>query len=288
MRGLKIENIASKHLSQSISIGTLDIGRMALGCRLSKPQLNIERNQRMIRTKLGLLGLCAVVLGMMAMSAGAAQGATLSWLILNAAKTTATNLKAQLTGKIDSTHLTLDGEVGGLKIAVTCTNFTLKEVFLEPVEKLSEKGKVVFTGCKVYETAPLTKEYKCTVKTAGAAAGTVESNEGKGLLELVEGEVLTRIEPLAGPTGNCATLRFEGAECILPELNQVHGTLFVKDCQGFATTHKLEHLIESAKQTALYVGGHSAKQLEVTKILGSAWISLTGAHAGLEWSGMDV
>jgi len=253
------------------------------------------REDHMIRTKLGLLGLCAVVLGMMAMSAGSAQGATtlFSWLILNAAKTVATDLLALLTGKTDSTHLTLDGEVAGLKIAVTCTNFTLKGVHLVPGGKLNETGKVVFTGCKVYKVAPLTEEYKCTVKTVGAAAGTVETNAGKGELVLHEvkagvKEVLTKVEPLTGLEGNFATLRFEGAECVLPELNQVHGTLYLKDCLGFATTHKLEHLVEQGPLTSLYVGGHSAKQLEITRILGSAWISLTGEHAGRDWSAMDV
>jgi len=242
----------------------------------------------MIRTKLGLLGLCAVVLGMMAMSAGAAQGATLSWLILNAAKTESTNLKALLAGKPDTNHLTLDGEVAGLKIAVTCTGFSLKEAFIEPVDKLFEKSRAIFTGCKVFKEAALTEEYKCTVRSPGAAVGTIETNEFKGLLELVEGEVLTKIEPLAGPTGNLVTLLFEGAECVLPEVNQLHGTVYAKDCLGFATTHKVEHLIESAKQTRLYIGGHSAKQLEVTALLGSVWIRLGGTHEGLEWAGRDV
>src|SRR4051812_13936590 len=112
----------------------------------------------MTRTKLGLLGLCAVVVGMMAMSASAAQGATLSWLVLNAEHTVATNLKAQVIGKADSAHLTLDGEVGSLLIAVTCTAFTLKNAFIEPVEKLSEESKGVFTGCRVFKKAPLTEE----------------------------------------------------------------------------------------------------------------------------------
>lgn len=243
----------------------------------------------MTRTKLGLLGLCAVVVGMMAMSASAAQGSTLSWLILNSAKTVATNLKAELTGKKDTEHLELAGKVAGLPVVVTCTGFTLKGIFLEPVDKITEGGKVVFTGCKVYKEKLLVGLYKCTVKSAGAAVETVESGEGKGLLELVGTEVLTKIEPKAGPTGAFATIRFEGAECPLPESNVVHGTLFLKDCLNQAVIHKLEHLVEAEPvNTKLYVGGHSAEQLEITKILGSVWIFLAGAHAGLEWSGMDV
>src|SRR6476469_5772690 len=143
----------------------------------------------MIRTKLGLLGLCAVVVGMMAMSAGAAQGAV-SWLVLNAAKTVSTNLKAELTGKVDTEHLELVGEVVGLPIVVTCTNFTLNGVSLEVPDALTTGGKVVFTGCKVYKEKLLKNEYLCTVKSAGAAVGTVESGKGKGLVELVGSEIL--------------------------------------------------------------------------------------------------
>src|SRR6476469_4120031 len=254
----------------------------------------------MIRTKLGLLGLCAVVVGMMAMSAVAAQDATLNLLILNAEKTTATELKAALTGKRASAHASLHGEVAGLKIAVTCTAFTLEGVNLELNGKLTEGGKVTFTGCKVYKAAPLTEEYKCTVKSPLAATGTVASGEGKGELVLhtfakheIAKEVfeelkklLTKIEPKAGPTGNFATLRFEGAECPLPEVNQVHGTLYAEDSK--ATMHELEHTIKEGPLTALYVGGHSAKQLEVTKILGEAKIALAGAHVGLHWAALDT
>jgi hypothetical protein len=241
----------------------------------------------MTRTKLGLLGLCAVVVGMMAMSASAAQGATLSWLVLNASKTTATNLKAELAGEVDSPTLILHLRVSVFRILIICTGFSLKNTFIEPVEKLNEGGKVVFTGCKVFDEKE--KEFKCTVKTAGAAPGTIETSEGKGLLELVEGQVLTKIEPKGGPTGSLATIRLEGAECVLPETNQVHGTLYLKDALGQATTHKVKHLVEAEPvNTKLYVGGHSAEQLEVTKILISIWIFLASAHAGLEWSGMDV
>jgi hypothetical protein len=239
-----------------------------------------------------------MVVGIMSMSASAAQGATLSWLILNEAHTVATELKAELLAKPDTEHLELVGEVASLPVVVTCTGIELKGVFIEPVGKLNEGGKVVFTGCKLYKEKLLVGLYPCTVKTAGAAAGTVETGEGKGALALhefknekgeVEKEVLTKVEPKAGPTGSFATLRFEGTECPFPEQNQVHGTLYLKDCLHLAVIHKKEHLVESnAALTALYVGGHSAKQLEITKILGSIWVRLGAAHKELEWSAMDA
>ena len=250
----------------------------------------------MIRMKLGLLGFCAAVLGVMAMSASAAGEEVLHkplffWLILNAAKTTSTELKAELAGKSDSTHLTLDLEVAGLKVALTCTGFTLKAAYLETVGKLTSGGKVTYTGCQVYKEVPLKEAYKCTVKSPGMAAGTIETNESKGALaldKLIEGEVQMKIEPLAGPTGNIATIRFEGVECPLPEVNQIHGTIYLRDGEGSLIKHKLEHLMEASKATALYLGGHSAKQLEVSQILGSVWFRLVGAHAGLEWAALDI
>jgi hypothetical protein len=240
-----------------------------------------------MRTKAGILSLCAIVVGIMSMSANSAQGATLSWLILNSSKTTATELKAELVAELD-TAITIHAELpGGIPILVTCTNPSLKGVNLETGGKLTEGGKIIFSGCKVFDKSGT--EFKCTVKSSGAAAGTVETNELKGQLVLVGTELLTKIEPKSGPTGNFATVRFEGAECPLTEINQLHGTLFVNDCEGFATSHKTKHLIAvEPVNTAMYVGGHSAKQLEVTKILFSIWLKVGGAHAGLDWSGMDV
>src|SRR6476469_2351257 len=241
----------------------------------------------MTRTKLGLLGLCTVVFGAMAISAIGAQAATYKWLILNSSKTTATELKAPLTAKLESTHLTLYAEVADLNIAITFTALTLNNINLELNGRLTDGGKIVLTGCKVYKKAPLGEEYKCTVKTSGAATGTVETNELKGELELVGSVLLTKIEPKAGLTGNFATLRFEGAECVLPELNQLHGVLYLKDSNP--TVHELEHLVtEDVASTALYIGGHSTTQLNVTDFLGNALISLTGAHSGLHWAAQDT
>ena len=241
----------------------------------------------MNRPKIGLLGLSATVVGMM-MLTSAAQGATLSWLVLNSSHTTATELKAELIGEKDSEHVMTHAEVAGLKVVLTCTAFTFNGFSLELGGKVTENGKVIFSGCKAYKEAPLTGEYKCTAKSPGQAAGTIETAGLKGGLVLAEGEPQIKAEPLAGPTGTLKTIRFEGAECVLPEAILVHGTIFLKDCEGFATTHRVKHLIEAGKMTTLYFGAHTAKQLEVTKLLGSAWVKLGGAHGGLEWSAMDA
>jgi hypothetical protein len=250
----------------------------------------------MIRMK--PMALFAVVVGMMAIYANSAQGATLSWLILNGAGTTATELKAFLVGEpgVTSPDVTLDGEVSNLKIAVTCVGFSLSGLYLEANGKLTEGGKAVFTSCEVFKEAPLTNKYNCTVKTAGQAAGTIVTNELKGELILIEGvtQLLARIEPKAGPSSTFATLRFEGGACSLPELNQLHGTIFIEDATGSATTFSEKHLLEAyGPQTKLYIGSDNATQLEKTKLLGFVWVKLGNdgagnSHTGLKWSGMDV
>jgi hypothetical protein len=242
----------------------------------------------MTRSKLGLLGLCAVVLGMMVISAASAQAE--DWLVLNAAGTVATlieepggvlNLKAEVTGEIDTPKLTLLTHLVGLTVSLTCTNFTTSGIFLKGSGKLSEGGKVVFTGCTVSAAG-------CTVKSPGRATGTVESEEFKGEIVLHELEnktkdVLLKIEPKTAG-GSFLTLRFEG-ECSLPESNKLTGTIFFKDCEGFATTHKVKHLIEQGPLTSLSVGADTKEHLE-TGIDGSAWVKLTGAHLNLAWSAM--
>jgi len=243
----------------------------------------------MIRSKLGLLGLCVIaVLGVAAISTSIAQAAQPTWVTLESQAGELASQIAELTGEKDSSHLTLLGETAGLKISVTCTAFTLKGVNLEVEGKLTEGGKALFTGCAVYDKGTLETAYKCTTKSPGAATGTIETNEIKGVLALhtLGGggtEVLAKVEPKAGPTGNFATLRFEGAECVLPEANVVHGTLYLKDGLGQATTHVLKHLVEQGPLTALYIGGHSAKQLEITKIDGGVWVALGGASKGQLW-----
>jgi hypothetical protein len=208
----------------------------------------------MTRTRLMLLGLCAIVVGMMSMSAGAAQGATLSWLILNAAKTTETELKAQVVGEKDSEHLSLEGEVAGLKLVVTCTNFTLSNTCIEPVGKVTG-GKIVFTGCGLYLKAPLVEPLtKCTIKSAGQPTGTIETAEGKGELQLheisaTEKEVVLRIEPkVGGLEGTLAVLKPESPECEYPEQIVLHGALYLKDCQKAFLKLQVNHLVEDLKK----------------------------------------
>ena len=249
-----------------------------------------------MRTKLALLGLCAVMLGMMAMSTSAAQAA-FSWLVLNAAGTVNTevtetggvvNLLAGVEGEKDS-RLSLLFTIFHIMVSVGCGNLGLVNVNLEKLGTLSS-GKSKLTGCEVYSGADLGTKLPCTVKTAGAATGTVESANAtiKQVLHEIkagEKEVLLQVVPEVGTT--FATLLFEGAECVLPPSNPVTGSVFLRDCLKQMTTFAVKHLVEQGPLTSLSVGSDTAEHLE-TSLVGSAWLKLDGAHAGLKWAAMDA
>ena len=255
----------------------------------------------MIRTKLGLLGLCAVVFGMMAISASSAQGA-LSWLILNAAGTTATevkfdepepgkkvvNLLAGLEGENDSSHYTLSSHALSTTLNITCTNFELIGISLEPEGKLNTGGSVKFTGCEAYKTAPLTEAYDCMVHSAGQAKGTVitEALKGELVLHTLAGggtEVLAKIEPAVAASG---FLKLEFELCAFPT-SKLSGILYLKDCLKKALTHEVKHLFEQGPLTSLVYGSDTEEHL-LTSLVGSGWLKLSGAHTGLKWAAMDA
>jgi len=267
----------------------------------------------MTRTKLGLLGLCAVVVGMMATSASSAQAAgCCAWLVLNEKGTTNTlielkeiikeknakgeeielripNLLVQLNGEKDTADITLLTHEVNIKFAVTCTGFELIGIHLAEEGKLLAGGKVKFTGCEAYGKGILEEPLGCKVHSSGQAAGTVLTGEGKGEIVLHERAdktkvVLTKLEPLAGSTGTFASFLTEG--CVIPEANPVHGALFVEDCEGKATTHAIKHLIVQGPLTSLWVGADTVEHLE-TSIDGSAWIFLGGEHLNDGWAAMD-
>jgi hypothetical protein len=250
----------------------------------------------MIRSKLGLLGLCAVVLGVVTMSAGSAQGA-LSWLVLDGSGANPKELKALLIAESDSADLTLLFKLLGKKFALTCTNLEFGGVNLEAGGKLTEGGKNVYTGCEAYGKGTLEEPLGCKVHSAGSAAGRLETAELKGGLTGGGSEVLLKIEP---KTAGNPFATFLTEECVIPESNSLRGVIYLKDCEALkdkegkelpcdqnTLVHAVRHLVESAPLTSLYVGTDNAEHLE-TSIDGSAWVKLGGAHNGLKWSAMDA
>src|SRR4051794_7719385 len=105
--------------------------------------------ESMTRSKPALIGLCAVVLGVMAFAAGAAQAEVgAKWLILNSLGQvkTGSELPALLEGEIENKTASLLAKVLGISIQILCTAETLVGVKLEGEGSLTNGGKVKYTG----------------------------------------------------------------------------------------------------------------------------------------------
>jgi hypothetical protein len=244
----------------------------------------------MIRTKLMLLGLCAALFGVMAFGASGAQAA--KWLILTSGGVAKTGeeLKAEVGGTIVGANAVLHTEILKIKFLVVCTGFNTKGIFLEGAGKVTEGGRVEFTGCSGETNG--SPNANCKPKAGGAASGTVLTNEGKGQLVLHEAkEGLTRLEPKTGTA--FATLEMSEA-CPVGEKVPINGVLYLKDCstkdaegkcQNKVETHLEKHLIVEGPLTHLYATNTDNAE-HAASILGTGSVFLTSTHKELAWSGM--
>lgn len=188
----------------------------------------------MFRSRLGLLGLCVMVLGLMAFMPSSAS-ATPEWLILTSGgiPKTAAELPAEAVVNNETTWQWFLRLIG-LEIKVSCTSSSVTGMKLETGGKLTNGSRFTLTGCTVPTPTG------CTVKSAGGAVGTIATLELKGQLQ-TNGEIL--LEPKTGTV--IAELVFEGASCPLPTgVNEpINGVIWYKDCEGKFATHLVKHLM---------------------------------------------
>jgi hypothetical protein len=235
----------------------------------------------MIRSRLRLkaLGLCAMVLGLMAFSASAAQAeAGANWMVKGANVTSTLLPNVQIT-EIENNSAILHTKIAGALVEYLCTSAKLTGANLELEGKLTNGGKVKFTGCVTILNGSLSPA--CVPKSAGLGNGEIESLAGKGLMELHEGKPVTKIEPSTGE--NFAVIK-HGGECSLPESVPVKGKLVIADGKGEGDKELVTHLIVEHKLSHLFVISDTAEHLAVIK--GSANAALTGAHVEMAWSGL--
>jgi hypothetical protein len=231
----------------------------------------------MIRSRLGLkvLGLCAMVLGLMAF-ASAAQAA--KWLING---TDAAALKAGVTATIEGASASLLTTVLSKSVEIKCTAANLLGVSLEGEGKVTEGGKVEFNGCTTAVGGEV--QAACKPKAGGGELGKIITNEGKGQLVLHEEAGgtkvgLTRIEPKTGETFVTIEL---GEKCAIGETLPTRGKLFLKDPN--VGTSSVTHLISEGPLTDLWVLNKTAEHKAT--IDGSATVALITPHSGVSWSG---
>jgi hypothetical protein len=230
----------------------------------------------MLHTRLVLIGLCAVVVGLFGLGAVSAQAA--NWLILNSKGEvrTGTELPAELVGEVDGTSVSLDTHSVKFHVSATCSSASLIGAKLEAGGALTKGTKIKLAGCKVFDAATGKLMPECGVKTPGLPFGTVESLRSKGQLH-ANGEIL--IEPEAGT--EFAKLEYE-AGCVLPSPTAISGAIFLEDCEGKAATHLVKHLFKEGAGTTIWVGADTTEHLE-SGLVGSLWVSLGGEHKGLQW-----
>lgn len=234
----------------------------------------------MLRSKLGLLGLSVVALSLMGIAASSASAA--EWLILNSKGEvkTATELPAEISSELEKAGRTLLTRIAGTNGTISCTTASLANARLETGGKLTSGSSVTFGGCAVSMPSG------CTVSSVGQPTETIRSQELKGQL-WGNGEIL--IEPKTGTV--LVELIFEGALCPWPTgvAMPIHGSLWLKDCEGKMATHLVTHLIQesTANGRTMWYGKVTQEHLEIL-LDGSALISLTGGsptHGGLAWGG---
>jgi hypothetical protein len=248
----------------------------------------------MIRSRLGLkvLGMCALVLGMMAVWAGAAQaeetGGKWTYETGGVLKTFEGALaEPGVNGKIEvGTKAVLHSKVAGALVLYECTEVKVINGKLKPEGIVL--GKLLFHGCITLINGAPAKN--CTPKAEGSE-GLIVTNLIKAQMLLhklasgVKDEIL-----LAEPEdalGNLITTFavIESTEACAIGIKVPVGGRFALWDPVDPLTHLVTHLItEFAPLTHLYLISDNAEH--VANILGSAEAFLTGAHVNFKWAGL--
>jgi hypothetical protein len=175
-------------------------------------------------------------------------------------------------------HASLEATILGANARFTCTGTELVGVSLEATGALATGFKVKFTGCEYFINGTLSS--KCEAKTAGQTNGTILSNELKGSLQLLGADKVVVVQP---KTGEEFLTVAAGSKCSLGEEVPIVGTLALEDPE--LEVNKADHLFKvNAANTKM--GVFDLKEGNKAKIIGSAIVSLSGAHAGLSWRGL--
>jgi hypothetical protein len=243
----------------------------------------------MIRSRLGLkaLGLCAMLVGMLAF-AGAAQAEPGAFWLVNGTKISESLLPA--VGAETDVKLVLLTNLNGKEIDISCETILLVGAHLvEPNGKIL--GKIVFHGCDFLSlVGGVATLQKACEPFVGPNKGLIETNVITGLIKLHEEKPVLVFTPPAG--GLFVSLNL-GEECAFGETIKVgngenkstkkvlEAQFALKDCEGKGLVDLVKHLLEELSAlTTLYVNGGETK----AAIMGSLWVFLTGAHEGLTFA----
>jgi hypothetical protein len=234
----------------------------------------------MTRLRLWLLGICAVIFGLMSFSTSTAQAEVgAKWLF---------GEKSFLEAEVGAeTELTL---IIHFKIIVPvlikCNVLSAKNARLKANGSIGNGAKLKFSGCVVELNGVVSSA--CEPKAGGTEKGVINTNAMHGLLvlhKLASGTTdnLIKITPDVGETFAVVEM---GEECSIGEIIPIIGTAALKDCGGSLLTQLVKHLLEfgsKAELTELWAVSKTAEH--ALSILVSFWFFLTGEHTGLKFSG---
>jgi len=235
--------------------------------------MNGSRNRR------GVLLVCTCLFAFLVFAASSAQAEEKgNWRVsgVNVTEALKPSVKLGLTA-----HLSFNFTVNGAKVKILCNSLTTAgALFLVPFSRLTAAALLI-AGCDVSING--SKSAACAPHTAGSPEGTIKTLSLKGLLVLHEGAGVIRLEPESGETIANIVLGIEGeSECAIGETLPLSGKWTVKDPE--MSTELVTHTVSELEAlTDLWVLKKTAEH-KVT-ITGSILMSLSGAHAGLKWSG---
>jgi hypothetical protein len=239
----------------------------------------------MTRSRLSLLGLCAMLVSMFAFAsiAHAEKGAL--WKIGGATAKGGEAVEAKTD--VEGVLLT---ELGTKFIHLKCPTINLVGAKLvEPNGGIT--GKIDFKGCKFFSlTTPggtLVLQGACEPKNEGVA-GLIVTNSITGLIVLhtpsggtKEGVLEAKPTTAGGLFANIVL----GPECAFGENLKVGGVFFLKDCLKQFSTEVKEHLVEELKELTKLVINEGAKTATID---GSAWAFLGSPNSGKLWAGIPA
>ena len=239
-----------------------------------------------IGTGLRLLGLSALVMGVMAIGTAAVANAEAgsAWCYINPSnqqlKCFDGVLRPGLKNEFENNKMTF--LISNVNLEISCTGGAFIEGGQLTSNGTISTGRMEFNGCTAWSKTPtLSKLNSCTPSSAGGA-GTIISEKAHGLIRLHNSTPAILILPAEGTV---LTKIFLGEECAVSEELIVNGHWVIADCGGASAfkTHQVKHLFaEFAELRMLKVGVNAAS------IDGSFWLSLTGTHAGYAWAGLPI
>jgi hypothetical protein len=244
----------------------------------------------MARSSLKIFSPCAMVLGLMALSAAAAQATVgAHWWVLDgeSKKIDAGSLEAEVGLEKDSTAITLHAELAShTKFLVLCQKLESENIKLKGSGGTNTGGKMKFSECTVDLNGELAPA--CEPENAVGGKGTILTNTVHGLIAAHEIEsphwAIKEVIVLLPDVGETFATIEMGAGCPVGTKVAVVGQHFViEDSQGKFKEHLVKHLIDEGPLTELWV--ISKTEEHKATILGSALAFLAGKHIGLKFGG---